>query len=309
MTAAPKILLVDDDEDDSVLIRDLLSDAFAFGSRPDWADSYESGLSAMAAGEHDVYLVDFRLGLRDGLDLVREAVRRGCKAPIILLTGQNCRQTDLDAMAAGAVDFLVKGEITPSLLERSIRYAIERKRVEQRLEQLGFEDGLTGLSNRTLFQNRLEQTIKLARRENRTFAVAMMDLDGLKTINDTYGHAAGDVVLVEIARRAKAVLRASDTIARVGGDEFAAVLPTAGTIEGAVVVAERLVDITNRPVALERCAVRVGLSVGMAFFPIDGEDPGTVLKRADEIMYQAKRTGSGFAIAGRASGVVLHQDG
>lgn len=295
---APKILIIDDDEDDNILLGDLLCDAFAIGKRPDWADTFEGGLSALVDGEYDICLVDYLLGQRDGLELVRQALLRGCRAPIILLTGQECRQTDLDALAAGAVDYLVKGEITASQLERTIRYAIERKRVEERLERLGFEDPLTGLSNRTLFHNRLEQTIKLADREDRPFAVVMMDLDGFKAVNDTFGDAAGDAVLVEIARRAKAILRASDTIARIGGDEIAAVMPTASTIEAAIAMAERLVDITNRPVVLDECEARVGLSVGIAFYPHDGTDLDSVLKRADEAMYQAKRTGTGFAIAG-----------
>ncbi len=298
MIAAPKILLVDDDEDDSVLVRDLILEAFEKGPPSDWVNTYEGGLSAMVAGNHDVYLVDFRLGSRNGLDLVREAVRQGCKAPIILLTGQDSRKTDIDAMAAGAVDYLVKGTITASQLERSIRYSIGRKLVEERLERLGFEDGLTGLQTRAPFQQHLEQTVRLARREHRTFAVTMIDLDGFKSINDTHGHAAGDLVLAEIAKRVKSVLRASDVIARIGGDEFAAVLPTTGTVEGAAVVARKLVDIATRPVALEHGEVKVGLSVGMAIFPVDGAAPDAVLKRADEAMYQAKRTGGGYAIAG-----------
>lgn len=295
---APKILIIDDDEDDNILLSDLLCDAFAIGKRPDWADTFEGGLSALVDGEYDICLVDYRLGQRDGLELVRQALLRGCRSPIILLTGQECRQTDLDALAVGAVDYLVKGEFTASQLERSIRYAIERKRVEERLERLGFEDPLTGLPNRTLFHNRLEQTIRLADREDRPFAVVMMDLDGFKAVNDTFGYAAGDAVLAEIARRAKAILRASDTIARIGGDEIAAVMPTASSIESAIAMAQRLVDITNRPVILDECEARVGLSVGIAFYPIDGTDLDSVLKRADEAMCQAKRTGSGFAIAG-----------
>ncbi len=298
MSAAPNILLIDDDEDDSVLVRDLLSDAFGGNVRSDWADTFEAGLSAMVADGHDVYLVDYRLGSRDGLDLVRAAVKAGCRSPIIFLTADNSRQTDLDAMAAGAVDYLVKDGIGASLLERSIRYAMERKRVEQRLEQMGFEDGLTGLWNRSLFHNRLEQAIELARRGDHSFAIATFDLDGFKAVNDGHGHAAGDAVLIEIAQRASAVLRASDTIARMGGDEFAVLLPTAESVQDAVHVAKRLLGIVGQPVALESDAVSIGMSVGIAIYPTDGEDPSAVLNSADHAMYRAKRAGGGFAIAG-----------
>ncbi len=184
MIEAPKVMLIDDDEDDSVLVRGLLSDAFGEGIQPDWADTFDDGLSAMVAGRHDVYLVDYRLGMRDRLDPVREAIQGGCRSPIIFLTAQDCRQTDMDAMAAGAVDYLVKDEVGVSQLERSIRYAIERKRVEQRLEQIGFEDSLTSLWNRSLLHNRLAQSIELARQEDRGFAIATCDLDGFKAIND-----------------------------------------------------------------------------------------------------------------------------
>ena len=296
--AAPKVLLIDDDEDDSVLVRDLLSDAFGSEVLLEWADTFEAGISAMVAGAHDVYLVDYKLGSRDGLDLVREAVKAGCRSPIIFLTAQDCRQTDMDAMAAGAVDYLVKDGVGASLLERSIRYAIERKRVELRLEQIGFEDGLTGLWNRSLFHNRLEQAIELARREDCSFAVATFDLDGFKAINDRHGHAAGDAVLIEIARRAHSVLRASDTIARMGGDEFAVLMPTAASAQDAMNVAKRLLGVAGRPVAIENDAVSVGMSVGIAVYPTDGEDPSAVLNSADHAMYRAKRAGGGFAIAG-----------
>lgn len=296
--ATPKILLIDDDEDDSVLVRDLLTDAFGDGVRSDWADTFEDGLSAMVADGYDVYLVDYKLGSRDGLDLVRAAVQAGCRSPIIFLTAQDCRQTDMNAMAAGAVDYLVKDGVGASLLERSIRYAIERKRVEQRLEQIGFEDGMTGLWNRSLFHNRLEQAIELARREGHSFAIVTFDLDGFKAINDGHGHAAGDAVLIEIARRASAALRASDTIARMGGDEFAVLLPTADSAEDAAHVAKRLLGIAGRPVAIGEDEVSVGLSVGIAVYPADGTDPSAVLNSADHAMYRAKRAGGGFAVAG-----------
>lgn len=126
MGTAPKILLVDDDEDDNVLVADLLSDAFGAAARPVWAATFEAGLAAMTAGGHDICLVDFRLGSRDGLQLVREAVRKGCRAPIIFLTGQDCQQTEQEAKAAGVADYLYKDDMTAAVLERSIRSAMAR---------------------------------------------------------------------------------------------------------------------------------------------------------------------------------------
>ena len=119
-----KVLLVEDDEDDYVIIRDLLSEMERF--ELEWVIDYEDALKAIEREEHDVCLLDYRLGERSGLELLREALRRGYKAPIILLTGQGDREVDLEAMQAGAADYLIKGQIDAPLLERSIRYAFTR---------------------------------------------------------------------------------------------------------------------------------------------------------------------------------------
>jgi signal transduction histidine kinase len=132
-----RILLVDDDEEDYLITRDLLSDAGS-GSRfrLDWLSTYDEGLAATRRAEHDVCLLDYRLGSHDGLELLREARKAGCVVPMILLTGQGDRDVDLQAMEAGATDYLVKGDINAPLLERSIRYALERGRVEQLRQSL-----------------------------------------------------------------------------------------------------------------------------------------------------------------------------
>ncbi|HEU5015422.1 MAG TPA: ATP-binding protein [Roseiflexaceae bacterium] len=133
------ILLVDDDEDDYILTRDLLADATNSKHVLDWADNYEQGAEIIARQIHDVYLVDYRLGARSGLDLAREAMRKGCRVPIIMLTGQGDDEVGMAAMQAGAADYLVKGRIDAQLLERAMQYAIERKRAEDARIQLIWE--------------------------------------------------------------------------------------------------------------------------------------------------------------------------
>jgi two-component system sensor histidine kinase/response regulator len=131
------VLLVDDDEEDYMIARDLLSEVgIGVRFRLDWVGTYGEGLAAMQRAEHDAYVLDYRLGERDGLELMREARKGGCAAPMILLTGQGDREVDLQAMEAGATDYLVKGEINAPLLERSVRYAIERARVERLRQSL-----------------------------------------------------------------------------------------------------------------------------------------------------------------------------
>jgi signal transduction histidine kinase len=129
------VLLVEDDEDDYLITRDLLSDVEGVAYKLTWVTSYDKGLAEMKGNAHDIYLVDFRLGGSDGLELIREARAEKCVGPIILLTGQGDRQTDIKAMRAGASDFITKGRIDSSQLERSIRYAIEQHRLRDELER------------------------------------------------------------------------------------------------------------------------------------------------------------------------------
>jgi light-regulated signal transduction histidine kinase (bacteriophytochrome) len=129
------VLLVEDDEDDYLITRDLLSDVEGVAYEITWVNSYDKGLAEMKRNAHDIYLVDFRLAGSDGLELIREARAEHCSGPIILLTGQGDRQTDIKAMQAGASDFITKGRIDSSQLERSIRYAIEQHRLRGELER------------------------------------------------------------------------------------------------------------------------------------------------------------------------------
>ena len=130
-----RVLLVDDDNDDYVILRDLLLEIEAGRFSVEWIATYEDAIEAMARDQHDVYLIDYLLGERNGVELVTEAVKNGCKGPMILLTGKGTRDVDMAAMKAGASDYLDKSEIGPSLLERSIRYAIEHKQAEEALQE------------------------------------------------------------------------------------------------------------------------------------------------------------------------------
>lgn len=156
-----KVLLVDDDEDDYILTQGWFTEIEGIRFEVDWVASYEAALKAIATNQHDVYLFDYRLGERNGLELLQEAVANGCKAPIILLTGQGDHEVDIEAMNAGAADYLEKDKLGAPLLERSIRYAIERKRAEQKIsEQAALLDVATDailvrdLDNQILFWNK-----------------------------------------------------------------------------------------------------------------------------------------------------------
>jgi diguanylate cyclase (GGDEF)-like protein/PAS domain S-box-containing protein len=161
----------------------------------------------------------------------------------------------------------------------------------QRVEYLAYHDALTGLPNRSRFSTLLGESIREARDHERQLAVAFLDLDGFKQINDTLGHEAGDQLLQEVARRLKACVRDSDTVARLGGDEFVVLLPNLEEGQFAATVAQKILTAIGHPFTLLGHEFRITASVGISNYPHDGVDEQTLTKRADIAMYQAKGEG------------------
>jgi diguanylate cyclase (GGDEF)-like protein len=161
----------------------------------------------------------------------------------------------------------------------------------QRVEYLAYHDGLTGLPNRSMFSKTLSQSISEAHRYERRLAVAFLDLDRFKQINDTLGHEAGDQLLKEVAMRLKGCVRESDTVARLGGDEFVVLLPELKDEKYAAIVAQKILAAAARPFSLMGQEFRVTASIGISTYPQDGLDEQTLTKNADIAMYQAKAEG------------------
>lgn len=158
-----------------------------------------------------------------------------------------------------------------------------------RAHSLALRDPLTGLPNRVLLDDRIEQALRRARRSHERFALILVDLDGFKDVNDVRGHRAGDDVLRTLARRFEAILRASDTVARVGGDEFVVLSMDTGTDEDAAMLAGRLRHALRSPFHVDEATVEIDGSIGWAVFPDDGATPEELLGRADGQMYATKR--------------------
>jgi two-component system, cell cycle response regulator len=215
-----RVLLVEDDEDDHILTRDLLRDGFGSAFDMTWASTAETGLEELTNGTYDVALVDNNLGSATGVDLLRTAIEQGCRIPVIMLTGQADRATDLRAMHAGAADYLVKSRVTSDMLERAIRYARERHRLLEQISALSLTDELTGLSNRRGFLTMAEQRLQLLVRRGCPCLMLFADVDGLKEVNDNHGHEAGDRLLVAAATALRNAFRSTDLLAWLGGDEF-----------------------------------------------------------------------------------------
>lgn len=312
MTATPdivRILLVEDDEDDYVMTRDLLDEVPGMDLRLHWVCEYDEALELVLSdrARFDLCLFDYRLGENTGLDLLHAVRNAGNHVPVIMLTGQREREIDLEAMHAGAADYLLKGEITSGQLERSIRYTYERARADRQISQLAFYDNLTGLPNRVLFKERLDQALLRQRRTLNHTAVMFLDIDDFKRINDTLGHQAGDELLKSASERLHHCLRQTDTVsrkqtydedsfvARLGGDEFTVLLGDVRRPEDTIKVARRLLAALAEPFRLHSHEVYISASIGIAISPTDGETIDELLRNADTAMYQVKTDGkNGF---------------
>src|SRR6185437_8430506 len=250
----------------------------------------------LARARFDAILLDLSLPDGDGLSTVRQMQAANPTIAIIVLSGLNDQTLALQAVQNGAQDYLVKGEGQSELLARSIRYAIERKRAEERLTYLAQYDQLTGLVNRTLFRDRLIQAMARSKRLQQPLGLMLLDLDQFKPVNDTLGHDVGDELLKSVAERLKACVREVDTVARMGGDEFTIVLEGVSSEHSIVVVAKRITESISSVFQLKGHDVSVGISIGITVYPHDDHSIDELLKHADSAMYRAKQQGgSGFA--------------
>ena len=176
-----------------------------------------------------------------------------------------------------------------------LRDITSRKARIAALHYQAMHDALTDLPNRTLLLDRLQQAIRTAERNEKSLSLLLLDLDRFKEVNDTLGHHVGDKLLQQISQRLKQVLRESDTVARLGGDEFCLLLPTA-TVEQAILIASKVINIVEKALFIEGHSLSVGASIGIASFPVHGDNPLVLLQRADVAMYVAKRANRGFTI-------------
>jgi len=168
----------------------------------------------------------------------------------------------------------------------------ELRAKEEELKALAFHDGLTGLANRLLLEDRFDVAVERAKRTSKSVALLMIDLNDFKSINDLYGHAAGDAVLIATARRLRAAVRASDTVARFGGDEFVLIIESIEDPQAIVHMGEKLFDSLAEPITLDiGVLAKVSASIGMAIYPDDGANLNDLLNVADQAMYQCKSTG------------------
>lgn len=299
------ILIVDDDPMVQFLAQESLhDDKFQVVVAP-------NGLRAIELFEEkspDLVLLDVMMPEMDGFECCKQIrqLPSGKDVPVLMMTGLDDVLSIDRAYEVGATDFTTK-PINWLILEHRVKYMLrsywsmlelkktekEIRKNEARQSYLANHDPLTGLPNRLMFQEQLQQAVRVASRYDKKMSLLFLDLNDFKVINDTMGHKVGDLVLCEVSRRLKGVLRESDMVARLGGDEFVILLDGVDCCQTALVVSQKLLEVFDQPMVFSEQRVIVHTSIGIANFPDDGTTADGLLNCADIAMYEAKKYGEG----------------
>src|SRR5688572_10191858 len=286
-----KILLVEDNSDDVEFLRQSLRSVNARAVDITHAGCIGDAVKAVRSDRFDVVLLDLHLPDASGAECVDRLQHADPLMPIVVLSGHGDEDYAVDILNRGVQDYLVKWEGDGRIILRAIRYAIERKRAEVKLNYLARYDSLTGIPNRQFLRERLERATTRARNDQRQIALLLLDLDRFKMVNDSLGHEFGDELLRAVVQRLRGSIREGDVLARLGGDELAVLLED---IEGRIdieTVAGGIVSRFQEPFQVAGRQVSVTASVGITVYPVDNPDPVTLLNNADIAMYQAKEQG------------------
>lgn len=288
-----RVLLVDSDEGIYGMLRNWADQAGALALDVQWITQYEEALETVLRREHDVYLFDEVMdGPSGGLELLRAAIEQGFQSPIIMLTDRGARLIDIEAMKLGVTDYLAKGEVTPNMLERSIRYALDRARTAEEMTYAATHDLLTGLFNRQYIFDRLAAETHSSKRYGHPLSFCLCDIDAFKKVNDTYGHRAGDDALQGFARVMQKNLRPEDLAGRYGGDEMCIVFAHTPADQAKMAV-ERLREAFAAESFDGGGDNRFSATASFGLAELTGAIPEekALFEAADKALYQAKKAG------------------
>ena len=291
---AVNVLLVEDDEDDVYIAKQVMDNDPFCQYQLTHLSTYQALLQADVR-TIDIILLDLGLPDASGLNLVAEVVNHFRDIPVVVLTGLTSEKLGEQAIQIGAEDYIPKEELASNLLSRSVRFAIERHGMVNKLRNMVHVDGLTLLSNRTDFDERLDSLMDFAQRHQSKLGLLLIDLDGFKEINDSLGHSAGDQVLIQFAARLKSHIRKTDVAARIGGDEFALILHPVDSVQTCEQFTKLKLEHINEPFLIYADGnvkkVSIGMSVGIALYPEHGDSVNLLRDNADKAMYEVKKRG------------------
>jgi diguanylate cyclase (GGDEF)-like protein len=251
-------------------------------------DQMGEALLRLAKESFEVVLVDRRLP--DGLGALDQVDQLAPDAAVVVLSGHGDQAITWQVVDHGAQEFVLGGNRGEQLLS-TIRQAIARKHAELRLTRMALRDPLTGLANRLLLHERLERACLRAHRDERSFGILFVDLDGFKLVNDSLGHDLGDHLLRAVARRLESLVRRVDTVARWGGDEFVVLVEGFNRSADAALIAEKALTTLVQPFEIRGHELHIGASIGISLYPEDTTDLEALVRYADHAMYRAKHAG------------------
>ena len=293
-----QILLIEDNPGDRRLTEIALTEASGdadFGCELHAVGTLAEGLAWLADPSHQFAVVLLDLGLPDavGLDGLRAVHIANPELPIVVLTGLSDLAAAVAALKAGASDYLDKADLRPRTLNRAIRYAIERKKNEAELMRLARTNSLTGLLNRRAFFDQLEAALVQSRRSELGCAVILFDIDRFKEINDLFGHKTGDDLLLAVADVLRVQLRETNSIGRIGGDEFAVLATNLKSAAAAMEIAEKIAKGVAAISELNDTRIDASISIGISVFPLDNSSADVLVAHADMAMYKSKASKKG----------------
>lgn len=253
-----------------------------------WCEQLENGRTEIASGNYDAVLLDCQHQPDVALSLLRETLEQGFQLPIIALIAEADNRVSRQALQYGAADYLSLDNLDDYVLQRCIGYAIDKSQVEKKINQLNLYDPLTGIPNRMLFRQTVERAIELAKTQQISLALLLINLDGFKKVNESYGSEAGDRLVATMAQRLTRCVRKSDGIARIGGDEFTLVLEDCHGNDDVALVAKKVIDVLSAPFNAAGQPLIVSCSIGIAIYPEAGDTVDGLLRRANMAMLEAK---------------------
>ena len=283
-----QVLLIEDSKGDAILIEKAISQALPDAYVIQRAENLASALKILPTKQFDVVLLDRSLPDVSGFSGLLGIQHMAPKLPIIFLTGFKDEVIALQAIENGAQDYLFKDKVDAHSIKRAIQFAIHRKQFESILITQANFDPLTGLANRTLFESRLDMSLMRMKRNPDSIGIFFMDLDGFKQVNDTLGHNAGDQLLKDVAVRLKNSIRAYDTAARFGGDEFALLIEGVSERTHCVTIANKVIEQMQQPFFINGNPLSIGISIGITTCVNGTRTREKLLAQADTAMYKAK---------------------
>ena len=250
-----------------------------------WMSDFEEARCELDSTNYELTLIDCRVEPEQGYALMSHVQQQKYIAPCITLLDEKDAERAYDL---GAVDCLTTDSLQVPIIERAFRYVLDRSVADQKLIQTHLYDPLTGIPNRQMFTRTLEAAISVAKTQQIHLGLLVINLDGFKRVNEAYSIEAADELVCTMARRLSRCVRKSDSIARIGGDEFALILDDCHGIDDVALVAQKVIDILSSPYMLEGTPLIISCSIGVAMYPESGDSVDGLLKRANMAMVEAK---------------------